>query len=172
MLFKSQLYIKCLCYTNSVSMLLFVTKSYFLLLHNILLYEQSKFCLSILLLKGLHVVISCGYYGYTWPSLLVSMSTRLSWGCVQQGNWYDMKCVCVCVCVCIHAQLCPTLCNPMNCSLPVRLLCSWNFSGKNTRVCWPFLLQGIFPAQGSKPRLLQWQMDSSPLCHLGRVKCV
>ena len=96
MLFKSQLYIKCLCYTNSVSMLFFVTKSYFLLLHNILLYEQSKFCLSILLLKGLQVVISCGYYGYTWPSLLVSMSTRLSWGCVQQWNWYDMKCVCVC----------------------------------------------------------------------------
>ena len=29
-------------------------------------------------------------------------------------------CVCVCVCVCAHvrAQLCHTLCNPMDCSLP------------------------------------------------------
>ena len=28
-------------------------------------------------------------------------------------------CVCVCVCVCVSAaQLCPTLCNPMDCSLP------------------------------------------------------
>ena len=28
-------------------------------------------------------------------------------------------CVCVCVCVCVLvAQLCPTLCSPMDCSLP------------------------------------------------------
>jgi len=27
-------------------------------------------------------------------------------------------CVCVCVCVCVHAQLCPTLCDPMDCSRP------------------------------------------------------
>ena len=26
-------------------------------------------------------------------------------------------CVCVCVCVCVHAQSCPTLCDPMDCSL-------------------------------------------------------
>ena len=27
-------------------------------------------------------------------------------------------CVCVCVCVCVHAQSCPILCNPKNCSPP------------------------------------------------------
>ena len=27
-------------------------------------------------------------------------------------------CVCVCVCVCVSAQLCPTLCNPLDCSPP------------------------------------------------------
>ena len=27
-------------------------------------------------------------------------------------------CVCVCVCACARAQSCPTLCNPMDCSLP------------------------------------------------------
>ena len=27
-------------------------------------------------------------------------------------------CVCVCVCVCLDAQLCPTLCRAMDCSLP------------------------------------------------------
>ena len=26
--------------------------------------------------------------------------------------------VCVCVCVCAHTQWCPTLCDPMDCSLP------------------------------------------------------
>ena len=33
----------------------------------------------------------------------------------------ECMCVCVCVCVCVHAQslqLCPTLCDPMDCSLP------------------------------------------------------
>ena len=27
-------------------------------------------------------------------------------------------CVCVCVCVCVCAQSCPTLCGPMDCSVP------------------------------------------------------
>ena len=30
-----------------------------------------------------------------------------------------------------------------------------------------FLLQGIFPTQGSNLRLLHWQADSLPLHHLG-----
>ena len=30
-----------------------------------------------------------------------------------------------------------------------------------------FLLQGIFPTQGSSPRLLSWQADSLPLSPLG-----
>jgi len=56
---------------------------------------------------------------------------------------------------CIHAQLCLTLCHPMNCSLPTRLLCPWNFPGKNTGVGCHFLLQGIF--------LTQWSEPSSPV---------
>ena len=36
-----------------------------------------------------------------------------------------------------------------------RLLCPWNSPGKNTRVCCHFLLQGIFPTQGSNSGLLQ-----------------
>ena len=32
-------------------------------------------------------------------------------------------------------------------------LCPWNFPGKNTRLYYHFLLQGIFPNQGSKPQL-------------------
>ena len=37
---------------------------------------------------------------------------------------------------------------------PARLLCPWNFPGKNTGVSCHFLLQGIFPTQGSNPLLL------------------
>ena len=52
-----------------------------------------------------------------------------------------------------------------------RLLCSRNFSGKNTGVGCHFLLLGIFPTQGLNRcfwHLLHWQVDSLPLCHLGR----
>ena len=37
---------------------------------------------------------------------------------------------------------------------PARLLCLWDFPGKNPGVGCHFLLQGIFPTQGSNPRLL------------------
>ena len=48
------------------------------------------------------------------------------------------------------AQLCPTLCDPMDC----RLLCPLDSPGKNTGVGCHSLLQGIFPTQGSNQRLL------------------
>ena len=38
--------------------------------------------------------------------------------------------------------------------LPARLLCPWNFPGKNTGVGHHFLLQGIFPTHGSNTGLL------------------
>ena len=37
---------------------------------------------------------------------------------------------------------------------PSRLLCPWNSSGKNTGVGCHFLLQGIFPTQGSNLQLM------------------
>ena len=48
---------------------------------------------------------------------------------------------------------------------PSRLLCLWDFPGKNTGVSSHFLLQGIFPTQRSNSRLLHWQADSLPLSH-------
>ena len=52
------------------------------------------------------------------------------------------------------SQLCLTLCDPIDCSPPARLLCLWNFPGKNTGVGGHSLLQGIFLTQGSNPGLL------------------
>ena len=52
---------------------------------------------------------------------------------------------------------------------PTRLLCPWNFLGKNTGV--DFLLQEIFPTQGSNPHLLHllhWQVDSLILAPPGK----
>ena len=53
----------------------------------------------------------------------------------------------------VRAQLCPTLCHPMDCSL-ASPLCPWDFPGKNTGVGCHFLLQGIFLTRGSNPCLL------------------
>ena len=44
---------------------------------------------------------------------------------------------------------------------------AWNFPGKYTGVGCHFLLQGIFPTQGSNLRLLCWQAGSLPLSHQG-----
>ena len=70
---------------------------------------------------------------------------------------------------CVHA------CSVMSDSLqphglqPAKILCPWDFPGKNTGVRCHFLLQEILPTQGLNPCLLQllhWQWDSSPLSHL------
>ena len=50
-------------------------------------------------------------------------------------------------------KLCLTLCNSMDCN-PTRLLCPWNFPGKNTGVGCLFLLQGIFSPQENEPMSL------------------
>ena len=46
-------------------------------------------------------------------------------------------------------QSCLTLCNPMDCSLPGSSLHGIDSPGKSTGVGCHFLLQGIFPTQGS-----------------------
>ena len=71
----------------------------------------------------------------------------------------------LCCVLCSVAQLCPTLCDPMDYSSPGFSVCEI-FAGKNTGMGWHFLLQGIFPTQGSNLRLLcflHWQAGSLSL---------
>ena len=54
---------------------------------------------------------------------------------------------------------------------PTRLLCLQHFPGKNAGVGCHFLLQGIFPTQGSNSYLLcllHWQAGSLPLVPPGK----
>ena len=86
--------------------------------------------------------------------------------------YIHIMCVCVCVCVCSvfgHSVMSDSLW-PHGLQ-PDRLLCPWNFPGKNTRACCHFLLRGIFPTQGSNLCLLHflhWQADSLPLAPPGK----
>ena len=62
------------------------------------------------------------------------------------------------------AQSCPTLCDPHG-LWPTSLLCPWGFPGKNTGAGCHFLLQGIFPTQGSNPGLPHYRQTLYPLSH-------
>ena len=74
----------------------------------------------------------------------------------------------MCASVHVHAQSCPTLCNPMDCSSQ-----GSSFHGFSRQEYWsglPFLPPGVFPTQGlnqSLLYLLQWQADSLLLHHMG-----
>ena len=87
--------------------------------------------------------------------------------CIHWSSYIKLTLLCCC---CLVAKLCPTLCNSTKRRLS-RLLCPWNFPGKNTGVGCHFLLQGIFLTQGLNPcllRLLHWQADPLPLAPSGQ----
>ena len=78
------------------------------------------------------------------------------------------SCVCVCVCLCVCAC---TRSNTPDSLWPhwlwlARLLCPWNFPGKNTAAGCHILLRRIFPTQEWNLCLLHWQANSLPLTHL------
>ena len=70
---------------------------------------------------------------------------------------------CTHFCCCLVTKSCPVLLRPHG---PTRL---FFFPGKKTGVCCHFLLQGIFPIQGSNLHLLHWQVDSLPPRHQGNL---
>ena len=97
------------------------------------------------------------------------------------------------VCVCVNCSNGLTLCDPMNYSPPsavihgvakswtrperliwsdLKLLCPWDFPGKNTGMGCHFLLQGIFPTQGLNPGLLHFRHILNHLSHQGSPLCV
>ena len=70
---------------------------------------------------------------------------RMKSGHLQQHEW-------TCV-LCLVSQSCLTLCDPLDCSLPVCSVPGGSL-GKNTGAGCHALLQRIFPTQGSNPGLL------------------
>ena len=73
--------------------------------------------------------------------------------------------MCLCVCALSHVQFFVTLWTEA-CQAPL----SMEFSGKNTGMGCHFLLQEIFPTQGSHSHLLcllHWKVNSLLLPHLG-----
>lgn len=68
---------------------------------------------------------------------------------------------------CLVAASCQTFHDPVHCK-PTRLVCPWDFLGKNPGVSCHFLPRGL-PTQGSDlclPSLPYWRAESLPLGHL------
>ena len=85
--------------------------------------------------------------------------------CLAQGRFIKCRFPSLESC-CLVAKSYPTLCDPMDCSLPGSSLCGISQARINGVGCY-FLLQRIFPTQGLNPSLLHWQADSLPLSHSG-----
>ena len=83
--------------------------------------------------------------------------------------WYFCICVSVCVCVCVLClvtQLCPTLCDPTDCSSPDSFV-HWDSPSKNIRVGCHALLHGIFPTQQSNSGIPHCRLILQHLSHQG-----
>ena len=92
----------------------------------------------------------------------------VSSGSAMSGHHRLFQC---CVMLCLVAQLCLTLCDPMNCSPPGSSV-HGDSPGKNIGVGCHALLQGIFPTQGSNPGLLHCRQILYHLSHQkSRVLC-
>ena len=81
----------------------------------------------------------------------------------------DVSVFCTPLRVCVRAkslQSCPTLCNPVDCSPPGSSV-HGDSPGRNTRVNYCALLQGIFPTQGSNLGLLHCRWVLYQLSHQG-----
>ena len=100
----------------------------------------------------------------------------------RHRNGRGFMCMCEFIYMCVYMSVCvfilfvvavlltksfPSLLRPHGLE-PTRLLCPWDYPCKNTGVLDHFLLQGIFPSQGSNLCLLHWQADSLPLSPQGK----
>ena len=86
---------------------------------------------------------------------------------VTPGRKLNIRmCIRPCLFFCVHAQLCSTLCDPVDSSLPGS--CVHRTSRQEYWSGLPFPSPGDLPAQGLNLHVLHllcWQADSLPLCH-------
>ena len=81
------------------------------------------------------------------------------------------KCMQKLVVMVVQSPNCARLLQPHGLQPAARLLCLWNFPGKNTGVSCHALIQGIFPAQGLNPGLPHCRQILYHLSHQGSPHC-
>ena len=118
----------------------------------------SRFVLYFLLEDSLTHQCTCKYalFCFTYLTIKYSDSNHLFWYVWDLLLLFNSESE--------VTQLCPTLWDPMECSLPGSSI-HRIFPGKNTGVGCHFLLQGIFPIQGSNQGLLHLRQTLYCLSH-------
>jgi len=81
-------------------------------------------------------------------------------------NYYSQ--LSVCVCVCARAKSCLTLCSLVYCIVTCQFPLFMEFSRQEYWSGLPFHTLGDLPDSGMEPTSPVWQVDSLPLCHLGK----
>ena len=89
---------------------------------------------------------------------------KILWSLISESSEgiFISRCVCA-----LHTQSHLTDLLQPHGLYPTRFLCPWDFPGKSTRVGCHFLLQGIFPTQGSNPGLPHCRQTLYCLSHQG-----
>ena len=108
---------------------------------------------------------------HPFPGVTQMVAMWALWQVGGEGCWWTRLSATKCPGMrrCSVVQLCPTLCDLLDCSPP-----GFSVHGilqVRTGVGCHSLLQGIFLIQGSNLHLLHWQADCLPLSHLGSPKC-
>ena len=107
-------------------------------------------------------------------SIWINCSASIQQQILYSGKHIGQGCVCVhvCACACSVAPSCLTLCDPMDCRPPASE--AMEFPRQDTWVGCHFLLQEIFPTQGSNHHLLcllHWKLNPWLLSHQGSPYC-
>ena len=119
-------------------------------------FIYSITCLLLIANIMMDTVLNSGNTVINKMSFLFSRGSQYSGENAQRNQNFEWErsepeikvCVC-CAVLCLVSQLCPTLCNPMDYSLPGSSVCE-NTPGKHTGVGCHALLQGTFPTQVSR----------------------
>ena len=98
------------------------------------------------------------------PSLSMRFSRQGYWSGLPFPSPHNLMPFVKSTC-CLVAQSCPALHNPMDCILPTRLLCPWDFPRQGSWSEFPFPSKRDLPDPGIEPASPAWQADSLPLSY-------
>ena len=106
--------------------------------------------------------------------MVCCLSPREAHPMCQEVYYSNVKASCMCACGAKWLQCCPTLCHPMDCTLPDSSVHGTLQARTLKWVAMPSS-RGTFPTQGSNPcllGLLHWQAGSFPLAPPGKPESI